>query len=62
MEVKLLKLAICAQGEGFQGQVDQRFGRCSYFVMVDTEKEEVIESVKNTNANAAGVPVPRAPS
>ncbi len=57
-----MKLAICAQGEGFQGQVDQRFGRCSYFVMVDTEKEEVIESVKNTNANAAGVPVPRAPS
>ena len=49
-----MKLAICAKGEGLKAEVDQRFGRCPFFVVVDTEKKEVFESLSNSNAEAAG--------
>lgn len=49
-----MKLAISARGEGLEADVDQRFGRCPFFVIVDTDTEQVVESVKNSNATAAG--------
>ena len=55
-----MKLAVCAKGEGLNAEVDQRFGRCPFFVIVDTEKGEVIESLSNENAQAAGGAGPQA--
>lgn len=49
-----MKLAICAQCEGLDAQVDQRFGRCPYFVIVDSETGELHKSVPNSGAAAAG--------
>jgi len=55
-----MKLAICAQGEGLAAAVDQRFGRCAFFVIVDAEKGELIDSVRNAGADAAGGAGPQA--
>ncbi len=55
-----MKLAICAKGEGLKAEVDQRFGRCPFFVVVDPEKKEVVESLSNENAEAAGGAGPQA--
>ena len=53
-EVVLMKLAVCARDEGLQAEVDQRFGRCPYFVIVDSESGELIESLPNASVSAAG--------
>jgi predicted Fe-Mo cluster-binding NifX family protein len=55
-----MKLAICAQEKGLEAEVDQRFGRCAYFVIVDTESGKVIDSVSNGSAEAAGGAGPQA--
>ncbi len=49
-----MKLAVCASGEGLNAETDVRFGRCSCFVIVDTESGELIESLKNSNVEASG--------
>ncbi len=49
-----MKLAICAQGEGLNAKTDLRFGRSSYFVLVDPEHETVLESICNENAASPG--------
>ncbi len=49
-----MKLAICAQGGELSSAVDQRFGRCPYFVILDTESKEVIKSIPNSAAGASG--------
>ena len=49
-----MKLAVCAQGEGLTAPVDQRFGRCPYFVILDTERGELIKSISNSGARAPG--------
>ncbi len=49
-----MKLAVCAQGEGLEAQVDQRFGRCPYFVIVDAETGELVKSMPNGGMTAAG--------
>lgn len=55
-----MKLAICSKGEGLSAQVDERFGRCPYFVIVDTEREDQVVSIQNTNVDAAGGAGPQA--
>ena len=55
-----MKLAVCAKGEGLNANVDQHFGRCAYFVIVDTVNNEVVESISNTKAGAAGGAGPQA--
>jgi len=55
-----MKLAVCAQGEGLAAEVDQRFGRCQFFVIVDPEKGELIDSVRNAGVDAAGGAGPQA--
>jgi len=48
-----MKIAVCAQGQGMEAPVDPRFGRCRYFVIVDTENETV-DSKQNSAAGAPG--------
>lgn len=55
-----MKLAICARGKDLKAEVDQRFGRCPYFVVVDTESKEVLQSVENEGVSAAGGAGPQA--
>ena len=37
-----MKLAVTAKGKTLADQVDARFGRCPYFVLVDSESLEFI--------------------
>jgi predicted Fe-Mo cluster-binding NifX family protein len=55
-----MKLAICARGQGLKAEVDERFGRCPYFVLVDMESRQVLDSVENSNAEASGGAGPQA--
>ncbi len=49
-----MKLAVCAQGEGLNAKTDQRFGRCPYFVLVDPEKQNVLQTIRIDNADSPG--------
>lgn len=52
-----MKVAVSSQGEGIHSQVDSRFGRSPFLVLVDTETGEV-ESVPNpalSSAHGAGI-------
>jgi len=48
-----MKIAISATGTTLDAEVDLRFGRCQYFIIVDPETME-FEAVDNTNAMAGG--------
>lgn len=48
-----MKICISAQGEGITAQVDQRFGRCPYFVFVDSDNMSH-ESFDNASIQATG--------
>ncbi len=45
-----MKIAISSDGVTLESTIDQRFGRCKYFVIVDTEKITVIDAVENQGA------------
>jgi predicted Fe-Mo cluster-binding NifX family protein len=47
-----MKIAVCAQGTHLDSAVDSRFGRCPYFVIVDSETGES-EAFENPSVNAA---------
>ncbi|MEX0974048.1 MAG: NifB/NifX family molybdenum-iron cluster-binding protein [Bacillota bacterium] len=47
-----MKLAICSQGRGLDSRVDSRFGRCSYFNIIDTESGE-LETLSNASIEAS---------
>ena len=44
-----MKVAITATGNSPDAKLDSRFGRCSYFVIYDTEKKAVEDFVLNPN-------------
>ena len=46
-----LKIAVSASGSGLDALIDPRFGRCPYFVVVDTETMQ-FEDVPNTSQYA----------
>jgi len=48
-----MKVAISSTGLDLDSQVDPRFGRCQYFVVVDPDTME-FEGVENTNMTAGG--------
>jgi len=48
-----MKIAVSATAPGLDGEVDPRFGRCQYFVIVDPQTME-FETLDNSNAMAAG--------
>ncbi len=48
-----MKICITSQGDNLDALVDPRFGRCRYFLIVDTDTLEC-EAVKNPNIDAMG--------
>ena len=48
-----MKVCISATSDNLEAQLDPRFGRCTYFVIVDTENMQ-FETILNTGANASG--------
>jgi len=48
-----MRIAISATGSALDDEVDPRFGRCQYFIIVDPETME-FEALENSNAVAAG--------
>ena len=48
-----MKICITAQGDNLDSQIDPRFGRCQYFIIVDTETLE-FEAIQNPNIDAMG--------
>ncbi len=54
-----MKIAITAKGKELGSDIDPRFGRCGYFVIVDTDTME-FEAVINEGAMASGGAGPQA--
>ena len=48
-----MKIGVSSTGENLDANVDQRFGRCKYFLIVDTESME-FEVLSNESAMASG--------
>ena len=48
-----MKIAVSATGPSLDAQVDPRFGRCQYFVIVDPDTMQ-FEAIENSNAMAPG--------
>ena len=48
-----MKICITSEGDKLDSKVDPRFGRCQYFVVVETDTLE-FEVVKNPNVEAMG--------
>ncbi|MFX0094195.1 MAG: NifB/NifX family molybdenum-iron cluster-binding protein [Candidatus Hodarchaeota archaeon] len=49
-----MKIAISATGKEVTSPVDPRFGRCSFFQIIETDTVEVLEVFSNTAINAVG--------
>jgi predicted Fe-Mo cluster-binding NifX family protein len=45
-----MKIAISSDGKTVESQIDQRFGRCKYFVIINTEKPNEIKTIENEGA------------
>jgi predicted Fe-Mo cluster-binding NifX family protein len=48
-----MKIAVSSTGPGLDSQVDPRFGRCQYFIIIDPDTME-FESLENSNVMASG--------
>ncbi len=48
-----MKIAITSTGDNFDSQMDPRFGRCQYFVIVDPDTMDY-EAMQNESAMASG--------
>jgi predicted Fe-Mo cluster-binding NifX family protein len=48
-----MKICVTSEGENLDSKVDPRFGRCQYFVIVDSESLE-FEAIKNPNIESMG--------
>jgi predicted Fe-Mo cluster-binding NifX family protein len=55
----IVKVAITSQGDNLNTQVDTRFGRCAYFIIVDLGAR-TIEAVTNPASGAMGGAGPQA--
>ncbi|MFH1902923.1 MAG: NifB/NifX family molybdenum-iron cluster-binding protein [Candidatus Omnitrophota bacterium] len=47
------KICVTSEGNNLDSKVDPRFGRCRYFIIVDTDTLE-FEVIPNSNVEAAG--------
>ena len=52
-----MKVAVSSNGPSLDAAVDPRFGRCNYFVIVDTEtmQFESLQNVSQYAAHGAGI-------
>ena len=48
-----MKICITSQGDNLESTVDPRFGRCQYFIIVDTDTLE-FEALTNSNIDSSG--------
>ena len=48
-----MKIGISSTGKELNSQVDPRFGRCQYFLIIDTENME-FEHISNESSMASG--------
>jgi len=48
-----MRICVTSQGEKLDSAVDPRFGRCQYFIIVDTDSLE-FEAIKNPNVSGMG--------
>ena len=48
-----MKLCVTSSGQGLEDAVDPRFGRCQYFIIIDTESMQ-FEAIENPAMNAGG--------
>lgn len=48
-----MKVAITSQGVGAESEIDPRFGRAKFFIVVDTETGELTVANNDQNLNAA---------
>jgi len=48
-----MKICITSQGNNLDSQVDPRFGRCAFFIIVNPDTLE-FEAIQNSNASAGG--------
>jgi len=48
-----MKVLITAEGKDLDANVDPRFGRAAFFLVVDVDKEEVVEAVDNAAGRGA---------
>lgn len=47
-------VAVSSKGMDLNSEIDPRFGRCEYFLVIDSDSEQLIKSIKNENASAEG--------
>jgi len=47
----VMKIAIAAQGDHLDAEVDSHFGRCAFFIIYDTETK-AFKAIKNPNVTA----------
>jgi len=52
-----MKIAVSSLQDGLNSQVDPRFGRCQYFIIVDPEtmKFKVVSNAANISSHGAGI-------
>ena len=52
-----MKIAVSSLQDGLNSQIDPRFGRCQYFIIVDPEtmKFKVVSNAANTSSHGAGI-------
>ena len=48
-----MKICVTSQGDNLDAQIDARFGRCQYFIVVDIDTLE-FEAIPNPNINTSG--------
>lgn len=48
-----MKICVTSQGTTLDAEIDPRFGRCAYFIIVNLDNME-FEAIKNDNALSAG--------
>jgi predicted Fe-Mo cluster-binding NifX family protein len=48
-----MKICITSKGENLDSQVDPRFGRCAYFILIDPDSLE-FEAIENSSAETMG--------
>ncbi len=55
--MKKMKIAIASSGKTLDSQVDPRFGRCPYFLVVDSKTEEfkALENTAGASPRGAGI-------